>query len=554
MSILQLIRFLLRLSKHGTRPRLLMTVVIVAGVTSGLSNAALVAVINLAIGPGGTGRGSLVYAFAGLCLLVAVSRFVSQYSLAYLSSRAVYELRTRLCAQILSTPLRKLEELGPARLLAHLTDDVGTLSEALVQLPVLLMNGAIIAGSLAYLGWLSWQLLLFVCAAMAIGVVGYRVPVVKSTGYFRRARESWNELFGGFQGLTQGIKELKLHRERRARFYETRIVELAGRIRGLSLRGYSVLVAANVWGHLLFFIALGLVLFGAAKYVGLDPSIVSGYTLVLLFIVGPLESMLNMFSVMGRARVAAQQLERLGEMLPEPRVPAAGSGPAAPRRWREIRLREVVHRFAGEGGDGFMLGPVSLELVPGELVFVVGGNGSGKTTLAKLILGLYTPESGEISLDGERVGPENADDYRQLFSAVFSDFYLFDTLLGLEAPNLDERAGDYLVQLQLAHKVSVRDGVFSTVDLSQGQRKRLALLTAYLENRPVYLFDEWGADQDPAFREVFYRQFLPALRAEGKTAIVISHDDRYFDVADRLIELEYGRVRSKRGAREEVWR
>ena len=193
-----------------------------------------------------------------------------------------------------------------------------------------------------------------------------------------------------------------------------------------------------------------------------------------------------------------------------------------------------------------------MELVPGELVFVVGGNGSGKTTLGKLLVGLYTPESGEISLDGVAVGPENVEDYRQLFSAVFSDFYLFDRLLGLEAPNLDDRARGYLHMLQLAHKVSVRDGAFSTIDLSQGQRKRLALLTAYLEDRPVYLFDEWGADQDPIFREVFYRQFLPALRERGKTAIVISHDDRYFDVADRLIELEYGRVRSESGARQEV--
>jgi putative ATP-binding cassette transporter len=553
MSMLQLIRFLLRLSKHGRHPRLLMAVVIVAGVISGLGNAALVAVINLAISPRGAEMSWLVYVFAGLCLVVAVGRFISQSSLAYMSSRAIYELRTRLCAQILATPLRKLEEIGLARMLAHLTDDVSAISEALVQIPVLLMNVAIVIGSLTYLGWLSWKLLLFICMSMVIGIIGYRMPVQKSTAYFRQARESWNELFVGFQGLTQGIKELKLHRGRRARFYETKLVSLADRIRGLSLRGYSVLVAANVWGHLLFFVALGLILFGVTRYTHLEGRVVAGYALVLLFIIGPLESILNMFPVMGRARVASQQLERLGEMLPAPQMLSPAPDDAA-QQWREIKLHEVVHRFGVEGcGDQFVLGPISLELTPGELVFVVGGNGSGKTTLAKLIVGLYTPESGEISLDGDAVRSESMEDYRQLFSAIFSDFYLFDSLLGLEAPNLDKRARDYLHLLQLTHKVSVHDGAFSTVDLSQGQRKRLALLTAYLEDRPVYLFDEWGADQDPVFREVFYRQFLPALRERGKTAIVISHDDRYFDVADRLIELEYGRVRAVRGARREVW-
>ena len=86
------------------------------------------------------------------------------------------------------------------------------------------------------------------------------------------------------------------------------------------------------------------------------------------------------------------------------------------------------------------------------------------------------------------------------------------------------------------------DGVFSTTRLSRGQRKRLALVTAYLEDRPIYLFDEWAADQDPLFRRVFYQRLLPELKRRGKTVVAVTHDDRYFDAADQLIKLEEGKV------------
>jgi putative ATP-binding cassette transporter len=255
---------------------------------------------------------------------------------------------------------------------------------------------------------------------------------------------------------------------------------------------------------------------------------------------------------MSRARVAAEQLLQLRTEMPEaapPQLPAT----AAPACWREIRLNGVVHRFDSGGGESsFVVGPVDLVLEPGEIVFLTGGNGSGKTTLAKLLVGLYTPEAGSITLDGKPVQATNIEDYRSLFTTVFSDFHLFGSLLGLERPGLDDDARDHLALLRLDQKVHVNEGVFSTIELSQGQRKRLALLTAYLEDRPIYVFDEWTADQEPLFREVFYRHLLPGLRERSKTAIVITHDDRYFEAADRVIELDYGRIRGERVLRKGV--
>jgi putative ATP-binding cassette transporter len=203
----------------------------------------------------------------------------------------------------------------------------------------------------------------------------------------------------------------------------------------------------------------------------------------------------------------------------------------------------VTHHYYREREDDhFMLGPIDLTFRPGELVFLVGGNGSGKSTLAKVITGLYPPAGGEIRLNGRRIDEHNRDDYRQYFSAVFSDYFLFDRIVGVGGNGADERARDYLVRLHLDHKVSIAEGEFSTTQLSQGQRKRLALLCAYLEDRPFYVFDEWASDQDPLFKEVFYTQLLPELRSRGKAVLVITHDDRYFGCADRLIRLDYGKI------------
>ncbi|MNE47936.1 ABC transporter ATP-binding protein YojI [compost metagenome] len=184
---------------------------------------------------------------------------------------------------------------------------------------------------------------------------------------------------------------------------------------------------------------------------------------------------------------------------------------------------------------------MNLQVNQGDIVFIVGENGCGKTTLIKLLLGLYPPQKGEIRINDQAITALNRDDYRQLFTTIFSDYYLFDDPF-LGAQQVPESAEVYLKRLEIAHKVSIRDGSFTTTDLSTGQRKRLALINAWLEERPVLVFDEWAADQDPTFRRIFYTELLPELKRLGKTIIVISHDDRYFDVADQLVRMEAGKV------------
>ena len=258
----------------------------------------------------------------------------------------------------------------------------------------------------------------------------------------------------------------------------------------------------------------------------------------------PLQMIMNSAPGLARARIALQNIQELGITLSHSASPEASADPALlTDRSVCLQLCNVTYSHRGvDSLDEFTVGPIDLTIAPGELLFITGGNGSGKTTLAKLLVGLYTPDEGELLYNGERISDQNRDSYRQLFSAVFSDFFLFESLLGLEPAQLDDRAREYIHSLRLQDKVRVKDGVFSTTALSQGQRKRLALLTCCLEDRPVLFFDEWAADQDPSFKEFFYFTILPGLKAQGKTVIVISHDDRYYGVADRIVNLESGRI------------
>jgi putative ATP-binding cassette transporter len=267
------------------------------------------------------------------------------------------------------------------------------------------------------------------------------------------------------------------------------------------------------------------------------------YALTLLYLMTPMQVILNSLPQMSRANVALKKTQELGFTLASQPAESAAHLEAVPNDWSTLELCGITHVYHREGEtEDFVLGPMKLSFRPGELVFIVGGNGSGKTTLVKLLTGLYTPESGQILLNGTAVDDESREVYRQHFSAVFSDFYLFEQMLGLVDPELDRQAREYLDQLRLSHKVQILNGKFSTTDLSQGQRKRLGLLTAYLEDRPIYVFDEWAADQDPQFKAIFYKQLLPELRARGKTVFVITHDDRYYHVADRVIKLDDGQI------------
>ncbi len=540
---MKLIKFLFKTSP------LMVIMAIVAGVISGVSSTILLALIGRALTSLSSITPFQLKSFIALCVLVPIMRFTSEALLMRIGQVAVYKQRIQLSRRILAAPLRQLEKVGAHRLLAALTDDVVAISTAVLVIPMAAINIAVVLGCLIYLGLLSGSMLLVVLGFMVIGIISYQLPLNKAVQWIRRARETEDALYKDFRSLTEGAKELKSHRPRREAFITTSLSKNAEQFKGQNIYGQSIFIAAASWGQSLFFVVIGLLLF---VITGLRETTVlelTGYVIVLLYMMTPLQVTLNSFPAFGRAAVSLNKLKNLGLSLETEHTGGRlDTSVQEPSRWHRLELVDVSLTYRREDEDGtFTLGPLNFALHPGEMVFVIGGNGSGKTTLAKLLLGLYGPDSGAIRLDGQEINEEMRDDYRQLFSAVHADFYLFKRMLGLESAELDGNAREFLERLQLTDKVNVKDNVLSTTDLSQGQRKRLALLTAYLEDRPIYVFDEWAADQDPLFKEVFYHQLLPDLKARGKTVIVISHDDRFYHVGDRLIKLENGQVVSDSG-------
>ncbi len=521
----------------GSRQRLLLAIGM--SLVSGFGNAAMVALINQALSASREQLVELGLRFLVIGVVVLITRTASQTLFMSLGQNAKASLRMKTIDRISGAPFAYVERQGSARSLGVLTQDLDAIVVLFVGLPGLVMNGAVIAGCLVYLGLLSWQVLVFAAVTVLIGSAGFHAANTRGMFHLRSSRRREDALVRHFRALFDGAKELKLHRARMREFIDGTLATNVEAVRVQRTRGYVLYAAAASWGSFIFFAFIGCVLFVLTRYLPVTPHVMSGYAMIFLYMIMPIEGLLSAIPNLSTARVALERVEQVNAELPIEQTVAAPQATA----FESIVLEGVTHRYFREKeNDVFTLGPVNLSFRPGELVYLIGGNGSGKTTLAKMLVGLYTPESGRILLNGEEVGEAQRDAYRQHFSVVFSDFFLFDTLLGIRLDNVDRAAHALLEDLQLAHKVKIENGVFSTLELSQGQRKRLALLVSYLEDRPFYLFDEWAADQDPLFKDVFYRRLLPELKAKGKTVVVITHDDRYFHLADRYIKLDFGQV------------
>jgi putative pyoverdin transport system ATP-binding/permease protein len=539
---MQVIWFLIKASWQA------MAIAITTGLISGVTSAALIAIVNTSLNS--NNPATWLYPFLGIAATSLITGIVSRFVLIDLAQNSVYDVRLRLSRRILAAPFQKLEQLGASKLLATLTDDVASLSGTISIIPFLCIDLAIIISCLTYLAYLSGIVFAVTIVLLALSIAVIQLMIIQGNQLFFGARAENDRLLQLFRSITEGIKELKLHWQRRQEFIDLDLKESAGISRDRNIKALRIFSIAAALGQLIFFGIMGILIFVMPKFIQLTPAMLSGYILTLTYLMQPFGSIIEQLPSLLRANVAIQKIESMGLALAE-QVEIGNPPPATSPQVTSLELDNINHTYQGDE-QNFHLGSIDLKFNTERLIFIVGGNGSGKSTLAKLLTGLYTPEIGEIKLNGKIINADNREWYRQHFSVVFADFFLFEKLLGIDkdTAKLDAEALDYLKLLQIEHKVQIKDGILSTTNLSQGQRKRLALLTAYLEDRPIFLFDEWAADQDPVFRELFYHQLLPDLKKRGKLIFAISHDDRYFHLADRVIKLDYGKVESDKSGHE----
>lgn len=509
----------------------------VAGGAGGMAMAWTLSIINGAL-TSATSAG-LLFGLAGLCALSLAGQLIAGIGNSLLGQLIVARLRQDVCSRILRAPLAQIEQMKSPRLLAVLNGDVEKIAELGNHFAGYTTALAIVIGCLVYLFVLSVPMVCFALLLVVLGGALNNVAMRHWLARFDEARDLEDQLQKQYRAIIEGAKELRLNRARRLSVERNGVGDLTGRIATLNGRAFAIFWAVDTISIALIFVFVGAVL-ALRPYLGIETEAITGFIIVMLFAKGPIEELASALPVFSQAQIAFRRISALTAALADGGAPI--DGPRASLHFRHsIGLDGIRHGFPGaEQEEAFALDIPHLEIARGEVTFIVGGNGSGKTTLIKILLGLHQPRSGVVLLDGQPVFAAELDGYRQLFSGVFADYHLFDELM--TCPAGEARVNAWLQRLGLAKVVDFHQGRFSTTDLSTGQRKRLAFIHAVLEDRPILMFDEWAADQDPDFRKLFYRHLLPELRNAGKTVIAVSHDDRYFDAADRVVHMSRGRI------------
>jgi len=540
---LKIIEFLQRETHALDRKLFVMTA------ASGTANALILAVINAAVASMGQGGPRWLH-----FLLFTLSLGLFAYTLRYIlyeSSRiaeeAIRTVRVRLADKIRRSDLLALETIGEADIHARISRETAAIAQAARPLFSAAQSSLMVVFTLAYIALVS-PVAGLLCVAMIGGGVGIYLKDRKCyNDGLQEASRSEDDLFTSLTGLLRGFKELRINRLKSDDVFE----EFgAAATRGRDARVRVMLQFSNnvVFVESFFLLLVGAIVFILPVISTAFSGSVTKIVAAALFLMGPLSNVVIMIPVLSQVHVTVDNLWRLEAKLDQALARSA-NGEEAPldgmQDFQAIRFEGLCFTYqAPDGSAGFQVGPIDAEVRRGEILFLGGGNGSGKTTLLKLFTALYQPMQGCIRVDGSEIVAANVQSYRNLFSAIFSDFHLFDKLHGLRdiAP---ERVDDLLRRMEISQKTAFRDGRFSNILLSTGQRKRLALVVSYLEDKSVYVFDEVAADQDPRFRGYFYETLLPELKGAGKTVVVVTHDDRYFHVADRVLGMDYGKLNDR---------
>jgi cyclic peptide transporter len=479
----------------------------------------------------------------GLAWLVAVlvAGLVAQAILAKLGADLVAELRLELSRRFISMEYERLAHDRHA-VVTSLVEDVAAIAPLVLVAPMLAYNTLIVVLYAGYLATVSGELLGILAAFLGITAVASILLERFLRHRFDALREANDTMFGFFRYISEGKKEMALNAARSAHV-ETELLEPAiRRSRRLMIQVHTGLGFNEAWSSAVLYASVLVIVYVGYASLALPVATVTRFVIGALFLGGPVAFIVSAARQVGAGTASLRHLQKIGMELggDMPRVAAVPAAKSSP--WGVMALRGVSYAYPGEHEGRVALGPIDLEFRRGELAFIVGGNGSGKSTLLLVLASLLAPTTGKLLVDGEPV-VDDRERHRHRFSGVFGDFFLFPHVLDDAGALLpDARIREMLHALGLGAQVDVTHGELSKLTLSTGQRKRLALLQCYAEDREVFFFDEWAADQDIHFRDYFYRTLLPELKARGKTVIAISHDDRYFHLADRIVKMEAGRV------------
>lgn len=516
-----------------------MLMLVLLSIISGFGNAMIIFTINMGINSGNSMKIKLLAYFAiGIVLYVYGQKLVRGRLIEY-TNKVVYSKRMEIINRLLKTPFNKFEEIEKGQVESTLNNDTETIS----RFANILINGVTATITLiccfVYLGSISFVTLLFSLLIILFITSIYFIAGRFANRIGEESRDLQNVFFKFINDLIGGFKELSLN-EKRKKEFEKDMGESCEKYKGKQMQSANAFANMFVVGELLFTLSIGAIALILPLFLkSLDNISVASYVFILLYMTGPVHGLLDTIPNAIEVRISLKRINKLIEQITTAANEDNKVLPLSENKKISLKLNDVEYIYDKEDERSFKVGPISCEFNSGEIIFITGGNGSGKSTLAKLITGLYPIHKGRITINNNDTKEK---DLNERYSTVFSDFYLFDKLYGIDYENKGKEIERYLKLLQLDSKVKIQDGKFNTTKLSTGQKKRLALLVTYLEDRPIYLFDEWAADQDPEFRLFFYDTILPDLKKKGKCVIAITHDDHYFKLADKVIKMEMGMI------------
>ena len=512
--------------------------ILLISILSGVSNMILILLVTSALNTDIKLKYLVFYYVLALSLYLLGTRFV-QVNLIKFTRGLIYDLRIRLIERIFSTSYQKFEKMDRGRVYTALNGDVETLGGSADQFIALTTNVFTAAGAFIYLASIAfWTAILTIALILIITVIYFLVS--RSTRiYFQQARDTQNVFMRLVNGMIDGFKEISLHRNKKMEYKEDIASTAREYKEKISTAGIHFANAFLVGESSLIFL-LGMVVFAIPElFPDIHDYTIMSFVIVVLYLIGPVNAILRSVPAIMQLRIAWNRLQQFSKEIPA-NLPPGIKQPPIDTNVDSIRAENVSFQYTAESEQhGFGIGPVILEVKSGEILFIIGGNGSGKTTFAKLLTGLYKPDEGRFLVNNKVVESAQLSEY---FSTVFTPAYLFEKLYNIDVKEKTEDVKKYLDLLDLTGKVTISENKYSTINLSGGQRKRLALLQCYLEDSPIYLFDEWAADQDPGYRNFFYRTLLPEMKKRGKIIIAITHDDHYFDVADKVLKMKDGKL------------
>lgn len=485
------------------------------------------------------------------CLLVTLAYLSSKIFQTYMiraTHTIIYEFEISLLQQVRGSSLSDLEKIGKNKILSAV-EDTRVIGEA-PEIFINTFNAIIIVLScLGYIYTVSWQggmCILFVMFFLIGVYLRQNKSIEKQLNILR---DNQNNYFRYMFDLLQGFKEIKMSVRRNETLFNEylKLNRIDGRNIGISARLKDL--NNELLGNLSWYIVIGLIMYLLPAVLSIDKERINSLVMAVLYMMGPVSTLIMFIYHFTRVKIAYQRLKLLeNEVQILPSLPIDGSSDgtnATEDRFSALKIDKVGYQYTDkEHGTTFTLEPVSLVIKKGETVFVTGGNGSGKSTFMNILTGLYRPMQGTLQLNDEVITDEKIAWYSNQISVVFSDFYLFSenyNKFDLSENNREFSVYSNLMKMKNLIRFNNKDNKIEA-NFSRGQQKRMALIYCLLENRELFILDEWASEQDPGFRNYFYTQILPVLKEQGKTVIAVTHDDQYFRCADRILEFDYGKL------------